>query len=179
MSDHLTHVTSFYSFKGGVGRSMALLNTAWLLARARRRVLMVDFDLEAPGLTWLVRRTGGEEIAAEDSKGVIDLLHGYVTSPESWEFHPDRSGPDLDSFLTEIASEARQAEGSLHLMTAGKVDGYGDKLAAIAMKSRAFRKVRKAFAMRVREVLLGCERFDYIFVDARRARANRKQQQFA
>jgi hypothetical protein len=40
---------TFYSFKGGVGRSVALLNIAVLLAKAHR-VLVVDFDLEAPGL---------------------------------------------------------------------------------------------------------------------------------
>src|SRR5262245_23808767 len=44
-------VITFYSYKGGVGRSMALANVAVLLARrARLRVLVVDWDLEAPGI---------------------------------------------------------------------------------------------------------------------------------
>jgi len=43
-------VVTFYSFKGGVGRSMALANIAVLLARAGKRVLCIDWDLEAPGL---------------------------------------------------------------------------------------------------------------------------------
>jgi tetratricopeptide (TPR) repeat protein len=43
-------VITFYSFKGGVGRSMALANIAVLLARAGKRVLCIDWDLEAPGL---------------------------------------------------------------------------------------------------------------------------------
>ncbi|HLM42734.1 MAG TPA: AAA family ATPase, partial [Myxococcaceae bacterium] len=43
-------IISFYSYKGGVGRSMALANVATLLAHRGRRVLVVDFDLEAPGL---------------------------------------------------------------------------------------------------------------------------------
>ena len=43
-------VITFYSFKGGVGRSMALANIAVLLAQMQRRVLLVDWDLEAPGL---------------------------------------------------------------------------------------------------------------------------------
>jgi len=38
-------ICSFYSFKGGVGRSMALANVAELLCRRGLRVLMVD-------LTW-------------------------------------------------------------------------------------------------------------------------------
>jgi MinD-like ATPase involved in chromosome partitioning or flagellar assembly len=41
---------TFYSFKGGVGRSMALANVAELLCRYGLKVLIIDFDLEAPGL---------------------------------------------------------------------------------------------------------------------------------
>ena len=44
------YVNTFYSFKGGVGRTMALANVAVHLAQRGRRVLVVDFDLEAPGL---------------------------------------------------------------------------------------------------------------------------------
>lgn len=43
-------IVTFYSFKGGVGRSMALANVAVLLARKGARVLVIDWDLEAPGL---------------------------------------------------------------------------------------------------------------------------------
>jgi len=43
-------VVTFYSYKGGVGRSMALANVAALLARWGRRVLIIDWDLEAPGI---------------------------------------------------------------------------------------------------------------------------------
>lgn len=44
-------ITTFYSFKGGVGRTMALYNVAARLTALRRKVLMVDVDLEAPGLS--------------------------------------------------------------------------------------------------------------------------------
>lgn len=43
-------VVSFYSYKGGVGRSVALLNTAWNLTLRGWRVAVLDLDLEAPGL---------------------------------------------------------------------------------------------------------------------------------
>jgi MinD-like ATPase involved in chromosome partitioning or flagellar assembly len=43
-------IVAFYSYKGGVGRSMALANIAILLARRGLSVLAVDWDLEAPGL---------------------------------------------------------------------------------------------------------------------------------
>lgn len=46
----MSQIVTFYSYKGGVGRSMALANIAVLLARRGLRVLAVDWDLEAPGL---------------------------------------------------------------------------------------------------------------------------------
>jgi cellulose biosynthesis protein BcsQ len=49
-SSTLGMIVTFYSWKGGVGRTMALANTAIQLARKGNRVLMVDWDLEAPGL---------------------------------------------------------------------------------------------------------------------------------
>lgn len=46
----MSSIVTFYSYKGGVGRSMALANVAVLLAKRGLRVLVVDWDLEAPGL---------------------------------------------------------------------------------------------------------------------------------
>lgn len=43
-------IVTFYSYKGGVGRTFALANVAVLLAKWGHRVLCVDWDLEAPGL---------------------------------------------------------------------------------------------------------------------------------
>jgi hypothetical protein len=41
----------FFSIKGGVGRSTALAICAWKLAQEGRRVLVLDLDLESPGLS--------------------------------------------------------------------------------------------------------------------------------
>jgi cellulose biosynthesis protein BcsQ len=41
----------FFSIKGGVGRSTALSVAAWSLAEQGRRVLVLDLDLESPGLS--------------------------------------------------------------------------------------------------------------------------------
>ncbi len=42
---------TFYSFRGGVGRTMALANVAAFLGREGLSVFLIDFDLEAPGLS--------------------------------------------------------------------------------------------------------------------------------
>ncbi len=44
----------FYGLKGGVGRSTALAMLAYRLAREGKRVLLIDFDLESPGLSGLL-----------------------------------------------------------------------------------------------------------------------------
>lgn len=41
----------FFSIKGGVGRSTALAATAWALAEQGKKVLVLDLDLESPGLS--------------------------------------------------------------------------------------------------------------------------------
>ncbi|CAK8719250.1 MAG: CobQ/CobB/MinD/ParA nucleotide binding domain-containing protein [Candidatus Electronema aureum] len=41
----------FFSIKGGVGRSTAMAVLAWSLAQAGKRVLVLDLDLESPGLS--------------------------------------------------------------------------------------------------------------------------------
>jgi MinD-like ATPase involved in chromosome partitioning or flagellar assembly len=42
-------IVTFYSYKGGVGRTMAMANAGAFLAAAGKKVLLVDWDLEAPG----------------------------------------------------------------------------------------------------------------------------------
>ena len=42
-------IVTFYSYKGGTGRTMALANVAWILASNGLKVLVVDWDLDSPG----------------------------------------------------------------------------------------------------------------------------------
>lgn len=50
MTEPAGRIITFYSYKGGTGRSMALANFAWIMAASGDRVLVIDWDLEAPGL---------------------------------------------------------------------------------------------------------------------------------
>jgi tetratricopeptide (TPR) repeat protein len=69
-------IYTFYSYKGGVGRSMALANVAELFYEAGLKVLMVDWDLEAPGLErFFFPEKEIERIL--DGPGVVDMLLGY------------------------------------------------------------------------------------------------------
>src|ERR1700733_9527604 len=71
-------IITFYSYKGGTGRTMALANVAWILAANGKRVLAVDWDLESPGL----HRYFAPFLTAEairDTPGVIDLIRQFDT----------------------------------------------------------------------------------------------------
>ncbi|MEU4689724.1 FxSxx-COOH system tetratricopeptide repeat protein [Actinoplanes sp. NPDC023714] len=69
-------VVTFYSYNGGTGRTMALANVAWILAAAGLRVLVVDWDLESPGLHRYFHPFV-DAPAVESSGGVIDMIRAY------------------------------------------------------------------------------------------------------
>ena len=103
------YVTTFYSFKGGVGRTMALVNAAVTLALRGRRVLAVDFDVEAPGLdTFDVLRP------REEIPGVIDFVASYLASGQA---------PDAANFIGECPDIGEQG-GRLWIMPSGRKETY-------------------------------------------------------
>src|SRR5262245_48747170 len=82
-------VLTFYSYKGGTGRSMAMANIAWILACQGKRVLMIDWDLEAPGLHRYFRPfLIDDELSS--SEGLVDLIDRYATRVIS---PPDETAP--------------------------------------------------------------------------------------
>lgn len=75
----LGEIITFYSYKGGAGRSMALANVACLLAEKwseGKGVLMIDWDLEAPGLHKFFhdKFTGLSLREFKEKPGLIDLF---------------------------------------------------------------------------------------------------------
>jgi cellulose biosynthesis protein BcsQ/stress-induced morphogen len=63
-------VATFYSLRGGVGRSTALAYTSRILASRGRSVLCIDMDLEAPGLAALF----GKEDEVKGNQGLVSVL---------------------------------------------------------------------------------------------------------
>ena len=91
-------IAAFYSYKGGVGRTMALVNTAVALARLGRRVLVVDFDLEAPGLPSYQAFQ-----SAECERGLVDYVNSYRTTGIA---------PNASEFIASCEVEGSKVEGS-------------------------------------------------------------------
>ena len=81
---------TLYSIKGGVGRSTTAAVLAWHLARKGERVLVVDLDLESPGLTSAVLNHGLQpdfgvtDWFVEDLVGQGDRVTEGMTAAPSW-----------------------------------------------------------------------------------------------
>ena len=110
------YITTFYSFKGGVGRTMALANAAITLAKNGRHVLVVDFDLEAPGLDTFDALKPSQEVS-----GVIDFVAQYLETGRS---------PDVSNFVAECPPIGNQG-GSLQIMQSGKKESYAASFSQI------------------------------------------------
>jgi formylglycine-generating enzyme required for sulfatase activity len=112
-------IYTFYSYKGGVGRSMAMANVGELFYQAGLNVLLVDWDLEAPGL--------GRFFALDNNKtsakpGVIDMLLDYKHQvTQEWKtedgHYPFKKPSDL-----VIDLHPNSPKGGLWLLTAGQRD---------------------------------------------------------
>jgi MinD-like ATPase involved in chromosome partitioning or flagellar assembly len=77
-------IISFYSYKGGVGRSFLLANVAVLLARWGYRVLCIDWDIEAPGLDEYFRPWLGPR----ERPGLVDLVARFSAERSAdWRAH--------------------------------------------------------------------------------------------
>ena len=82
----MSRIITFYSYKGGVGRTFALVNIALLLAKRGKKVLLMDWDLEAPGMDRYFRPYLSAPLPQD--KGIIHLLHEASANPEAdWRSH--------------------------------------------------------------------------------------------
>ena len=106
---------TLYSVKGGVGRSTTAAVLAWHLARTGRRVLVVDFDLESPGLSSAMlepdRRPelGVADWFVEDLVGQGDRVIERLTATPRWtqDFDGDvrvvpAHGADAGEYLAKL-----------------------------------------------------------------------------
>jgi MinD-like ATPase involved in chromosome partitioning or flagellar assembly len=114
------YVVTFYSFKGGVGRTQALVNSAAFLAARKRKVLLVDFDLEAPGL-W-----DFEGLRLKKKRpGLLDFVQQYQRS--------DGSVPDASDFIStaQMGGPAEEPALQVDVMLAGDRKNYSARYAEI------------------------------------------------
>lgn len=162
-------IVTFYSFKGGVGRTMALANVAWILASDGFKVLVIDWDLDSPGLHKYFhpfldpRRIVG-------TPGVVDLITDYMWAATSAE--EDRP-PDWHLPYAEILAHAVSVnwdhfpEGaSLDFVSAGQQNrDYSAAVASVDWDNFYERMGGGRFFEALRDSMK--RHYDFIFIDSR------------
>lgn len=103
---------TFYSYKGGTGRSLLLANTARYLAHSGYRVVALDFDFEAPGLHYKLNISPpGQRAGSTTPKlGAVD----YLLATTEGEAPPS----SLRKYVVPVHLP-KGIGGSLHLIPAG------------------------------------------------------------
>src|ERR1700674_4298959 len=123
----MAKVITFYSYKGGTGRSMALANVAWILASQGKRVLMIDWDLEAPGLHRYFHPFIRDKYLSA-SPGLVDWVLDYQAAVSALDLKAKEipaelleRHADLPPYLISIDSSdlIKGTIGALHLLPAG------------------------------------------------------------
>ena len=146
----------FYGLKGGVGRSTALAMLAYRLARDGKHVLLIDFDLESPGLSGLLLPQ--ERVAAY---GLVDWFVEDAVG----------QGDDVLRDMVSVSPLAEQAQGSIRVAAAM---GHGET-AYLSKLARAYADTPsptgpKTFAdrmLRITQLLEAQERPDIVLIDSR------------
>ena len=106
-------LVTFYSFKGGVGRSMAVANIATLLARDfGKKVVVVDWDLEAPGIHRFFGMTNDRL-----KTGLIDYVTRYKELLRDAKTKPTAADIDVTPLLMEVSHFP--SGGNVRLLPAG------------------------------------------------------------
>lgn len=153
------HRIVFYGLKGGVGRSTALAMVAYGLAREGKRVLLLDFDLESPGLSGLllsperVAEFGMVDWFVEDAVGQGDSVLRNMVS----------DSPLADTTTGAIRVVAAMGQGEL---------AYLSKLARVYtdVPGREGRQGLRRFATRMQyvvQLLEAQEKPDVVLIDSR------------
>jgi cellulose biosynthesis protein BcsQ len=144
-------VCTFYSFKGGVGRSMALANVATLLSRFGRSVLVIDWDLEAPGLEkYFGRHLRGSRLRQE---GLVELVQAYADNePLDWR----------SCLLTAAIPDGRP----ISVLHAGRDDAqYATRLRALDWERLFREKDLGRYLDRLRDEWIA--EYDFVLIDSR------------
>jgi cellulose biosynthesis protein BcsQ len=164
-------IISFYSYKGGAGRTMALANIAWIMASRGKSVLVVDWDLEAPGLHLYYAKY----LPVSDMSygaGVLDMFNAFAEAANSDELlsedlrglHEDHT--NLDRYLVDIRHPFPRG-GRLHYIAPGRMDeGYANRLHDFDWGQFQTSDDGKEFLAALRSRMQGSN-YDYVLIDSR------------
>jgi cellulose biosynthesis protein BcsQ len=164
-------IITFYSYKGGTGRSMALANVAWILASNGKRVLVLDWDLEAPGLhTYFYPFLVDKELT--DSDGIIDFVIDFALEAMTLSKADDQALTDWYKPYANILRYAAALDwdfgngGMIDFVPAGRQGPpYSARVNSFNWQDFYDRLGGGAFLEAAKEKMR--EAYDYILIDSR------------
>lgn len=95
----------FFGIKGGVGRSSAILALAWHLADIGKKVLVIDMDLESPGVS-----TGLLRFEDRPDYGVLDWFAASALEPKAGNMLIENEAFIAKSSLNPLLTKHTQGE---------------------------------------------------------------------
>ena len=130
---------TFYSYKGGVGRTLSLSNIATRLSEFKKKVCIIDFDLEAPGIPIKFSKQLALSRISID-KGLVDYINyfqEYNSTPES-----------LKDYVYDIYCNQR-SRSPISIFPAGNSYSikYWEKLSTISWTSLFYSKNSKGLEL--------------------------------
>lgn len=152
-----TRFVAFYSYKGGVGRTLALANCARDLAAGGKKIVLLDFDLEAPGLL---------HFEAFQPKKAEKKPAGFV---EYFKTCLENGPPEtLDGYIHECRGKPGDV-GKAWLMPAGRHDqpGYLDFLNGKTWSELYTQQEGYKILENLRGHIIDSFAPDYVLIDAR------------
>lgn len=159
---------TFYSFKGGVGRSMALFNVAGILAGRGFRVLAIDFDLEAPGISYLLRN---QAPGGPARPGLVDLLEGAVRDGDAADLFKCTPGQIVDAYTHPYSLPPdliHGPDGELRILPAGRLDErYQRRLDELDLPGLYREGHGQPLMQEFKKIIRDAGRFDMVLVDSR------------
>jgi cellulose biosynthesis protein BcsQ len=112
-------IITFYSYKGGMGRTTTTTSYALdLVLNHKKKVCIIDCDFEAPGYLNFFNLSHNESIASGEKNGVVEFLVDYGFKKQI-NIHDYIISPDCkDTGFTELKDKALK---NLYVMPAGNL----------------------------------------------------------
>ena len=156
---------TFYSYKGGVGRTLALVNIANRLSEFGKKVCVMDFDLEAPGLIHKYKGNIGEV-----KQGLVDYVYEFAIE----EKLPKPIGEYAKEIIKYTYSEEKdlkKSENNIVFIPAGNSESgeYWRKLSRISWWNLFYEKGSEGipFFLDMKEKIKKEFKPDYLLIDTR------------
>jgi cellulose biosynthesis protein BcsQ len=164
-------IITFYSYKGGTGRSMALANVAWILASNGYCVLTLDWDLEAPGLhRYFHPFLLDKDLTSTD--GLIDFVNKFAVEAMTPKKAGDESSSEwylphanLNRYATTLDWKF-PSDGRLDFIPAGRQGpAYSTRVTSFDWQAFYTRFGGGAFLDAAKRKMI--EEYDYVLIDSR------------